>query len=511
MVVSHKEATMISANTIFDHVQCPHRPVMDASKPESERDETSAFIEMLWEQGVEHGASILASLGVTADLSQVPVEQREAATRAAMARGEPLIYRGRLSVDDLLGEPDLLELQSNGGYVPGAIKSGSGLEGGDDDTEGRIKRNYAVQLGHFSNILERLALGDGSHLTFVVDGEASRVPYDLDQPQGVRNLQTWYDLYQNALKEVRSNLCGASTTLPAMGAACKLCHWQGSCKADVIAANDLSLIAELGRSKRDTLIRLIPTVKALADTNIDNFISGKKTVFPGIGPGTLEKYQARARLLCDPKAIPYLKSPVDLPSRSREIYFDIESDPFKGNFVYLHGMVERDRTKNELDSAQFHPFFADGSTPEHEEAVFAAAWGYLTERIKDSTVFYYSQFEATSYKRLARKFPSVCSVDDVEQLFATPEMIDLYAIVKRHTEWPCNNFSIKTLAVYCGFHWRDESPSGAASIEWYRRWLETGDLAIKDRICAYNNDDCIATGYVVDAIRRMDCRTAIAA
>lgn len=89
----------------------------------------------LWEQGVEHGASILASLGVTTDLSQVPVEQREVATRAAMDRGEPLIYRGRLSVDDLLGEPDLLELQSNGGYVPGAIKSGSGLEGGDDDTE----------------------------------------------------------------------------------------------------------------------------------------------------------------------------------------------------------------------------------------------------------------------------------------------------------------------------------------------------------------------------------------
>ena len=71
MVVSHKEATMISANTIFDHVQCPHRPVMDASKPESERDETSAFIEMLWEQGVEHGASILVSTSLAADFSEL--------------------------------------------------------------------------------------------------------------------------------------------------------------------------------------------------------------------------------------------------------------------------------------------------------------------------------------------------------------------------------------------------------------------------------------------------------
>ena len=500
---------MITASQVYDHVQCPHRPVMDATTPESERDETSAFVEMLWEQGVEHEESVLAALNITADMSQVPLDQREAATLAAMARKEPLIYRGRISADDLLGEPDLLELQPCGGYIPGDIKSGSGLEGGDEETEGRLKRHYAVQLGHYSNILERKQLGVGNHMAFVVDNEAARIPYDLDTPMGVRNLQTWYGFYEDAVVAVRNNLCGATKTLPALGATCKLCHWYSSCKADVIAADDLSLIAELGRSKRDTLIRLIPTVKELAGANIDNFISGKKTVFPGIGPGTLEKYQARARLLCDPKATPYLKSPVDLPIRAREIYFDIEADPFKGNFVYLHGMVEREHAQPA--TARFHPFFADGATPEDEESVFAAAWQYLTERIKDSVIYYYSQYESTSYKRLARKFPSVCSVEDVEALFATPEMIDLYAIVKRHTEWPCNNFSIKTLAVHCGFKWRDESPSGAASIEWYRRWIETGDPAIKTRISEYNEDDCLATGYVVDAIRRMECITALAA
>lgn len=500
---------MITASQVYDHVQCPHRPVMDATKPESERDETSAFVEMLWEQGVAHEESVLAALNISADMSQVPLDQREAATLAAMARKEPLIYRGRISADDLLGEPDLLELQSCGGYIPGDIKSGSGLEGGDEETEGRLKRHYAVQHGHYSNILERKQLGVGNHMAFVVDNEAARIPYDLDTPMGVRNLQTWYGFYEDAVVAVRNNLCGATKTLPALGATCKLCHWYSSCKAAVIAADDLSLIAELGRSKRDTLIRLIPTVKELAGANIDNFISGKKTVFPGIGPGTLEKYQARARLLCDPKATPYLKSPVALPIRAREIYFDIEADPFKGNFVYLHGMVEREHAQPA--TARFHPFFADGATPEDEESVFAAAWRYLTERIKDSVIYYYSQYEATSYKRLARKFPSVCSVEDVEALFATPEMIDLYAIVKRHTEWPCNNFSIKTLAVHCGFKWRDESPSGAASIEWYRRWIETGDPAIKTRISEYNEDDCLATGYVVDAIRRMECITALAA
>lgn len=481
---------------------------MDATAPESDRDETSAFTEMLWEQGVEHKASVLAGLGITADMSQVPLDLRESATLDAMLRKVPLIYRGRISDDDLVGDPDLLELQPDGGYIPGDIKSGSGLEGSDEETEGRMKRHYAVRLGHYSNILERLHLGSGRHMAFVVDNEGGRVRYDLDQPQGVRNPLTWFDFYQETVTAVRSNLSGAGNTLPALGTTCKLCHWYSACKAAVIAANDLSLIAELGRSKRDTLIRLIPSVEALAAANIDNFIDGKKTVFPGIGPGTLLKYQERAKLLSNPNAAPYLKSPVDLPIRSREIFFDIEADPFKGNFVYLHGMVEREHAKP--TTARFHSFFADGATAQDEEAVFAAAWQYLTSRITDSVIYYYSQYENTSYKRLAKKYPSVCSVEDVEALFAMPEMIDLYAIVKRHTEWPCNNFSIKTLAVYSGFLWRDESPSGAASIEWFRRWLENGDPAIRERIRIYNEDDCIATSYVVDAIRRMVVLPALA-
>ena len=494
---------MIAASQVYDHIQCPHRPVMDANTPVSERDEVSAFTEMLWEQGVAHEASALVLLGVTADLSQAPLAEREAATHAAITRKEPLIYRGRLTVDDLVGEPDLLELQPNGGYAPGDIKSGGGLEGGDEDSDGRLKKHYAVQLGHYSNIIELLSLGDGTHKTFVIDGEFQRVVYDLDLSQGVRNLQTGWDFYLVTLDAVRGNLSGACKTLPALGATCKLCHWYSKCKRDVIEANDLSLIAELGRSKRDALIRLIPSVRALAAANIDNFQAGKKTVFPGIGPSTLEKYLSRAKLLCTPNARPYLKSPVELPIRDKEVYFDIETDPMKGNYVYLHGMVEREH--GQPKTAAFKPFFAEGDTPQDEEAVFAGAWRYLTERIKDSVIYYYSRYEWTSYRRLAQKYPSVCSVDEVNALFACPEMVDLYTdVVKKHTEWPAYDQSIKTLAVYCGFKWRDISPSGAASIEWYRRWLKTGDLVIKQRILDYNEDDCVATGWVADEIRRME-------
>jgi predicted RecB family nuclease len=42
-------------------------------------------------------------------------------------------------------------------------------------------------------------------------------------------------------------------------------------------------------------------------------------------------------------------------------------------------------------------------------------------------------------------------------------------VVLPKTERPTIGYSIKTLAIYRGFTWRDLYLSGAASIEWFRR------------------------------------------
>jgi len=33
-----------------------------------------------------------------------------------------------------------------------------------------------------------------------------------------------------------------------------------------------------------------------------------------------------------------------------------------------------------------------------------------------------------------------------------------------------------------GFQWRDTDPSGAASVQWFHQWVETGDIDIWNRI-----------------------------
>ena len=45
--------------------------------------------------------------------------------------------------------------------------------------------------------------------------------------------------------------------------------------------------------------------------------------------------------------------------------------------------------------------------------------------------------------------------------------------------------------------WRDANPSGAASIEWYDRFAETGDRALLQRILDYNEDDYLHVAYCV--------------
>ena len=487
----------ITGAMLYDYIRCPHRIVMDRHGPADCREPPSEFVQLLWSCGVEHEAEIVAKLSNALSLRDVPLAEREQATRDAMARRVPLIHGGRLShTSGLLGEPDLLRW-SGTGYIPGDIKAAN-AEGEPDS--GQLVGGYVVQVGHYVNLLERCGLGNGTRDAFIVGRDGKEVLYPLDQPRSPRCSQSWWEYYLQTLAALQERLQAPSRSLPALAAACKMCEWKTACKEVVKARDDCTLVAELGRTKRDTMLAEIPTVAALANCNLDQYQNGDKTIFPGIGIATLQRFQDRARLLTTPGARPYLRKPVSFPRMTNEVFFDIEADPMRG-LVYLHGFVQRPYGGGQTD---FRPVLCQGITAAQEEAGFAAAWRYLAARAADSVIFYYSKYERTAYRALCAKYPSVCSRDDVDELFSLPTVIDLYGdVVKPHTEWPTYSQSIKEIAVYLGFKWRDPNPSGAASIEWFHQWVQSGNAAIAQRIMDYNEDDCLATGVVVDGVRAL--------
>ncbi len=331
----------------------------------------------------------------------------------------------------------------------------------------------------------------------VIDTTGERIEYDLNAPLGVRTPETMWELYQRIRGEVTALLENATRNDPAMCGACKMCGWGASCKKWAAENDDLTQLFYVGRTVRDTIRRDLDSsrIDELIGQDIGSLLDKKrsdKSFLKGIGESTLTKMALRARLVKE-KSLPVIHETFDFPSVSTELFFDIESDPTQ-DFVYLHGFWVR-----EPDGERFVEFTARAITPEDERRVWAESIEFIRSfDPEDVAVYYYSAYERSSYRRLRKKFPDVISEEHLEEMFGHPNFIDLYSIVTKMTDWPLGSYGIKAIAQYLGFEWRDETPSGALSIQWYNEYLNTRDEALLNRILEYNEDDCKATMVVKD-------------
>ena len=486
----------ITASMLYGLVLCPHRVERDLFADPAERDPPSAFVEMLRERGNTYEASVVSDL-VPAPLSlrELPMDARVEETIRAMSLRTPLIFGGRLESDDLIGEPDLLRLDGDG-YIAGDIKSGRGEEGGDEDSPGQPKLHYAVQLALYCDLLERHDLS-AARRAFVLDVEGREVLYDFTAARGPKTPETWWEAYQRLLAKARAIASQTERTTPALVGDCKLCHWSTVCTRVVVETCDLSLVPEVGRSRRDQLARTFSDIRALATADLVATEAANPLAFKGLGIKQVARWQARARLqlASDPK--PYALKALDLPPSEHLLFFDVETDPML-DFCYLHGFwcVEA----GERRFVEFHT--VDGSRDE-ERRVFAQALQFVRER-PNAVVVHYSPYERVTWRSLAARYPDVPGASEAEALISKPHAFDLYNdSVRPNTEWPTRDYSIKSIAKWLGFSWRDTNPSGAASIEWFQSWLTSGDPAELQRILDYNEDDCRAMEVVLDALRTL--------
>ena len=487
---------MITASMLYSFTTCPHRVYLDLHGDPAWRDETSAFVELLWERGHAFEEETVAALRVPFEnLRQVPREAREESTRQAMERGAQLIYGGRISHARLLGEPDLLRREGSG-YVPGDIKSGVGVEGACDASDGKPKRHYAVQLALYSDILRHKGVAASTE-AFVWDIHGEEIRYNLASPRGPRVSASMWDEYRMALAAVQDIASGRVQTRPALIGECALCPWRSYCRRQIVRDDDLTLVPELGRAARAKFPAEISTVADLARRKLSDLVAGDRSAIPGIGCTTLRRYHARAVLQKTPAATPYFTAKVLLPKSDVELFFDVETDPFR-SLCYLHGFVER--VGKITSGERYVSFFAEEAVEAAERDAFARAWAYVRGH-RDAVVYFYSHYERTIWRQLARRFPEVTTEREVEALFDESRFLDLYSdIVKSRMIWPTPSLSLKTLARFLGFAWRDTDPSGAGSIQWFHQWVETGDATVRQRILAYNEDDCRALRVLVDAI-----------
>ncbi len=490
----------ITASKLYNYLQCEHRIWRDIFGPQNEKSkETNPFVQMLWDKGVAHEEKIVEGLGNVLNLKDGSEQERIEKTLEAMRMGVPLIYQGVLKDGDLLGIPDLLQSNGDGTYLPIDIKSGMGVEGVDEDFEGeeKYKKHYAVQLALYSEVL--IANGFANkHLGKIIDINSEEVTYDLDRPMGVKNPITWWQYYLDIKFKAASLMNNEAQNKPAYSGKCKLCPWYDSCKKWINQNNDPTMIFYVGRAVRDVLFKdlEIESYQELINIDVDQVLERKakeKGFLNRIGKDSIEKMIKRARIMNKNEEPVVYSSPI-FPKTSYDLFFDIEDDPTQA-FVYLHGVYERSP-----NGERFVSFVAEEKTEESEREAWLNFWNYIRSLPKDDfTVYYYSHHEKTTYHRMSQKYPGVVSDEELEWFFSKEKAIDLYSdIVLKNTDWPLMSYSLKEIAQYLKFSWRDKSPSGAMSIEWFNKYLETKDKKDMDRILLYNEDDCKATMVIKD-------------
>lgn len=224
-----------------------------------------------------------------------------------------------------------------------------------------------------------------------------------------------------------------------------------------------------------------------------------KQYLRGIGDTLLSKFINRANILYKTKK-PIAYEKIVFPKTRYELFFDIEDDPTQ-EFVYLHGVHARTG-----GNERYVYFLANEVSGKAEEEAWRNFWEYIYSLPKDDySIYYYSHHEKTTYKKLQKRYPDVIAAEAIEAFFDNPNVIDLYTIVQGKSDWPVSSYSLKTLASYLGFQWRDKTPSGAMSIQWFNEYLVKKEDSLIQRILEYNEDDCKATMILKDAMEKITC------
>jgi len=491
----------VTATRLYDYIQCPHRVWRDIYGPQEEKiKETNPFVQLLWDRGVLHEKEVISKIGEYLDLSEGTPEDRYEKTIKAIKSRIPLIYQGVLINNNLVGVPDLLRITSDTSYIPIDIKSGIGREGVDEDSgkEGKLKKHYAIQLALYSDVLNQLGITNRKD-GIIIDIKGNEIIYDFDETISSRSKLTFWELYEDIREKVSLLMQNEIQNKPALGGVCKLCPWFNSCQKWVDDNDDLTGLFYLGRSKRDVLCEdtEVSGIKGILDLDIEKLMQIKKkdrTFLKGVGQKTIEKIVKRAYVFRNIKK-PIAYDIINLPETSYELFFDIEDDPTQG-FVYLHGIYERSP-----QGEKYLNFIATEVTPDAEKQAWIEFWKYIDSLpYNDYAIYYYSSHEKSTYRRMQKLYPDVISEEKLEKYFDNPNVIDLYNIVLKNTDWPVGSYSLKSLATYLGFKWRDKTPSGALSIQWFNEYIKTGDDRILERILLYNEDDCKATMILKDEL-----------
>ena len=266
---------------------------------------------------------------------------------------------------------------------------------------------------------------------------------------------------------------------------CSLCGWYGYCHEVAKSTEHLSLIPGVTPKRYEYLQALgIDTVETLVDVPQD-------ILAETLGFDIANQLKQQINSIQSDR--PVIRSNFDLintqpiPSGAIELYFDIEAEPERQT-DYLLGVLLVDRLNN---TEKFYAFLAENL--EDEGKIWQEFLDFI-DLYPDAPIFHYSEYEADTIKRLSKLYDTPRE----QRKEVLSRLVDLHFWVTEAVIFPVESYSLKAIANWIGFYWRETAGSGEQSVCWYDRWLETQDRTLLELILSYNEDDCRATRYLKD-------------
>lgn len=415
-------------------------------------------------------------------LLQRPAQKRDlAGTVELMALGVPIIYQGYVEHPDgqtqFQGMPDFLvrsdwRLVFEQGKLTAFQADGdnSKYTAWDAKYSSHPKPEYALQVAAYIDALDFLGFKaeNAKHglilgnRTIESLGENEVVPA-MRLARGV--LTETIGQTSRAISEATEEFFASFTWHCDSPKECSICEHPELCEEERKAADDLLLVAGLGKTLKAKLVNSgIRTMSELASPG-----SSKPK---GVSRQTFEKVKAQARiqtaktsntdnhweLLPDPM-LQYLPK----PSRN-DVFFDMEGFPYfpDGGLEYLFG--------NWTDEEGFTGFWAH--TREQEKTAFEEFMKWLSARMEEDPaahIFHYAPYERTALRKLSARHGTMRR--ELTKLEDEARFVDLYPAVTKSLRVSEPRYSIKNLEKFYGFERSADVKKADDSIEGYFDWL----------------------------------------
>jgi uncharacterized protein len=463
---------------LLDYKRCPRRAFLNVYGNIDDRDPEKDFLLKLKQESHDRVSSILVEYYPHYQKPQASYsdwETRAKETEALMQQGTDCIYQGVLKNIagrenvTLIGIPHLLIKE------PGSSKFGDWQY-----------YTVSIQLGRRPKPEYKLVAAYYAQLLANVQGVFPTTA-EMILRRGNRhtvNLSEWLPRMRETLKDCANML--RSQQAPEVFISrqrCSLCHWHSHCYAIAQSQQHLSLVPGVTPIRYKSLQALgVETVASLASASVTQ-------ISDTIGVDIARQLQQQAQAIVENRAMRRLNINFNnrktIPSAAIELYFDIEAEPER-NLDYLLGIFSIDRQNN---TERFYAFLAE--KPEEEEIIWQEFLS-IVSFYEDAPIFHFSEYEVETIKRLANLYRTPRK--EMEALLS--RCVDLHKWVVTSVTFPVESYSLKALANWIGFQWRDRDASGDRSVCWYDRWLKTGDRSFLEAILRYNEDDCRATFHL---------------